>query len=212
MIASLATDPRVVVFDEATAALPAEETRWVLELARRLAAEGKLVLFISHRLPEIRRVADAVTVLRDGDAVLHAPTASRRREHRRGDAGPQAAAAATRRRWRRRARASSSRVRGPLGRARLRDVSFELREGEIVGVGGLQGQGQSALLYALFGLVAARAARSACRDQRVRIRSPRAAFNAGIGLALVPEDRRHEGLIMSQVGARERRAADPRRG
>ncbi len=197
VVSSVATDPRVVVFDEATASLPAEETRWVLELARRLAAEGKLVLFISHRLPEIRQVADAVTVLRDGHAVLTAATADvdddqlveamLGRKPQRLYPPPLAKPGAT----------VNLRVEALSSGSRLTDVSFELHEGEIVGVGGLEGQGQSALLYALFGLAPARG-RIFVRDQPVRIRSPRAAFQAGIGLALVPEDRRREGLILSK--------------
>jgi ribose transport system ATP-binding protein len=197
VIASLATDPRIAVFDEATAALPAEETRWVLELSRRLADSGKLVLFISHRLPEIRQVADEVTVLRDGNAVLHAPMS---------DVGDEALVEAMLGRKPQRLyppplAAPGERVNLRVGDlscdTRLSNVSFELHEGEILGVGGLEGQGQSALLYALFGLVSSRG-QIHVRDERVRIRSPRAAFHAGIGLALVPEDRRREGLIMSK--------------
>jgi ribose transport system ATP-binding protein len=197
VVGSLATDPRIVVFDEATASLPAEETRWVLELARRLAAEGKLVLFISHRLPEIRQVADEVTVLRDGHAVLTSPMGEvddeqlveamlGRKPQRLYP--PALAAPGT---------AVNLRVESLSSGTRLDDVSFSLHEGEIVGVGGLEGQGQSALLYALFGLAPARG-KIFVRDEQVRIRSPRAAFHAGIGLALVPEDRRREGLILSK--------------
>ena len=197
VVASLATDPRIVVFDEATASLPADETRWVLELARRLAAEGKLVLFISHRLPEIRQVADEVTVLRDGNAVLTAPMAN-------VDDDQLVEAMLGRKPQRLYPPALSEpgpvvnlRVEDLSSGGRLSNVSFELREGEIVGVGGLEGQGQSALLYALFGLASSRG-KIFVRDEQVSIRSPRAAFRAGIGLALVPEDRRREGLIASK--------------
>jgi ribose transport system ATP-binding protein len=193
----LASEPRVVVFDEATAGLPAREATWALELARRLAADGKLVLFISHRLPEIRRAADRVTILRDGDAVLadrvealddeQIVEAMLGRKPQRLLPPPLAAP---------RDRVALSVASLSVGH-RLRDVSFELREGEILGVGGLQGQGQSTLLLALFGILRARGA-VAVEGRRVHIRSPHRALHAGIGLALVPEDRRNEGLMVSK--------------
>jgi len=197
VVGSLATDPRIVVLDEATASLPAEATRWVLELARLLAADGKLVLFISHRLPEIRQVADDVTVLRDGRSVLTTAIddvdddglveAMLGRKPQRLYPPPLS----------RPTDVVNLRVESLSSGRRLHDVSLELREGEIVGVGGLEGQGQSTLLYALFGLASHRG-RILVRDVPVSIRSPRAAFRAGIGLALVPEDRRREGLIVSK--------------
>ena len=88
----------------------------------------------------------------------------------------------------------SLQVEGLASGHRLSDISFELHEGEILGVGGLQGQGQSDLLYALFGVAPYRG-QVTISGQRVHIRSPAAAFHAGVGLALVPEDRRREGLI-----------------
>jgi ribose transport system ATP-binding protein len=197
VVASQATDPRVVVFDEATASLPADETRWVLELARRLADDGRLVLFISHRLPEIRQVGDEVTVLRDGRSALTAAMSDVDDD--------QLVEAMLGRKPQRLYPPALSRPRDVVNLRveqlssgnRLSDVSFELHEGEIIGVGGLEGQGQSALLYALFGLAPSRG-KIFVRDQQVSIRSPRAAFSAGIGMALVPEDRRREGLIASK--------------
>jgi ribose transport system ATP-binding protein len=197
VISSLATDPRVVILDEATASLPADETRWVLELARRLAGEGKLVLFISHRLPEIRQVADDVTVLRDGEWVLTSAMSDvaddqlveamlGRKPQRLYPPSLSAPGAAV-----------SLRVENLSSGGRLAGVSFDLHEGEIIGVGGLEGQGQSALLYALFGLAPSRGS-IIVGGERVTIRSPRQAFRAGVGLALVPEDRRREGLIGSK--------------
>jgi ribose transport system ATP-binding protein len=194
VIGALATDPRIVVFDEPTAALPAEEAAWVLGLARRLAEQGKLVLFISHRLQEVDQVADRVTVMRDGRAVLSAPRSEVDHDYlvesmlgrkgtqlyppRQGEVGTSV----------------SLKVEALASGDRLSDITFELREGEILGVGGLQGQGQSSLLYALFGLSPYRG-QVTVSGQRVHIRSPAAAFRAGVGLALVPEDRRREGLI-----------------
>jgi ribose transport system ATP-binding protein len=192
----LASDPHVIVFDEATAGLPAREATWALELARRLAADQKLVLFISHRLPEIRRVADRVTILRDGDAVL-----SDRVEALEDEQVVEAMLGRKPQRLlppaieRPRERVVLS-VKGLSVGHRLRDVSFDLREGEILGVGGLQGQGQSTLLLALFGILRSRG-EVWLNGRRAHIRSPHHALHT-LGLALVPEDRRTEGLLVGK--------------
>lgn len=194
IVASLASEPRILVLDEATASLAADETRWALELARRLAAEGRLVLFISHRLPEIRQVADRVTILRDGRSVLSGSVADL-------DDDQMIEAMLGRKAQRlyppRRTPVSDAvdlAVEGLDVGERVKDVSFELHHGEILGVGGLQGQGQSTLLAALFGLVRSRGTIHV-GGKAVRITSPRAAFRAGVGLALIPEDRRTQGLL-----------------
>ena len=62
----LAKDPRILILDEATSALPAREAEWLLKLTRQLAAEGKLVIFISHRMAEVRAIADRLTIFRNG--------------------------------------------------------------------------------------------------------------------------------------------------
>ena len=62
----LAKDPRILILDEATSALPAREAEWLLELTRQLAAEGRLVIFISHRMAEVRAIADRLTIFRNG--------------------------------------------------------------------------------------------------------------------------------------------------
>lgn len=194
---ALATSPKVVVFDEATAGLPAREAEWALGLAQRLTQEGKLVLFISHRLPEIRRVADRVTILRDGEAVL-----ADRLDQLDDETIVEAMLG------RKPQRLLPPALVPPRERVvlsvndltvghRLRGVSFDLREGEILGVGGLQGQGQSTLLLALFGIVRSRG-QVRIDGKRVQIRSPHKAIKPEIGLALVPEDRRNEGLLVGK--------------
>jgi ribose transport system ATP-binding protein len=197
VIGCLASDPRVVVFDEATAALPTDEANWVLATVRGLADQGKVVLFISHRLQEVEQIADRVTVMRDGRSVLTASTSEvhndqlvqamlGRTDHqlypaRQGAIGENV----------------SLRVKSLASGDVLSDVSFDLRQGEVLGVGGLQGQGQSSLLYALFGLASYRG-HVEVGGKRVHIRSPAGALRAGIGIALVPEDRKREGLIGSK--------------
>jgi ribose transport system ATP-binding protein len=192
---AVAPKPRVLVLDEATSALAPREVEWLLGLARRLAQGGMIVVYISHRLAEVKSVADDVTVFRNGRSV-----------------GTRAAAEATEddivsmmlgRRLERlypekQATAREEialRVRGLELGYRLRNVDLDVREGEIMGVGGLQGQGQLELFLSLFGVVRAKA-HIEVGGKPVRIGSPRQALRAGIGLALVPEDRQNQGLLL----------------
>jgi ribose transport system ATP-binding protein len=197
IVSSVATNPRILVLDEATAALPAAEARWALELAQRLAAQGTLVLFISHRLHECREIASRFTVLRRGKAIRSAAFADLRDEEIIEDMlgrKPRALYPP----------AVTPPRREPLLEVAhlhvadaLHDVSLDLHAGEILGLGGLEGQGQSALMLALFGM-------QPCRGEirvggvPVQIRSPKQAFAAGVGLALVPEDRRYQGLHLDK--------------
>ena len=192
---ALAAEPTVLVLDEATSALSPREVAWLLGQARRLAKEGLLVIFISHRLAEVREVADHITVFRNGRNVgaLAASEATdddivslmlgRKMERlypEREDTATDRVALA---------------VRNLAFGHRLQGVDLDLREGEILGVGGLQGQGQLELFLALFGVIRARG-EIEVGGRRVRIRSPRDALAAGIGMALVPEDRQNQGLLL----------------
>jgi ribose transport system ATP-binding protein len=196
ILKSLAVDARVLVFDEATAALPAAEATWALGVARKVAAAGSVVFFISHRIREIREVADRVTILRSGEAVVSAAI---------GDVSDDAMIEAML------GQKPKAIYPGALSEpnesvvpvavrdlrgGRLRGVSFDLQEGEILGVGGLQGQGQTDLLLALFGMIRSRGD-VMVRGRKLRARSPRHALTAGI--ALVPEDRRLQGLLMTKT-------------
>jgi ribose transport system ATP-binding protein len=191
IVASCALNPRVLVLDEATAALPAAEAEWALGLARRLATDGSLVLFISHRLHECRDVAERFTVLRRGKAIRSGALSDFTDDQIVEDMLGRKPRMLYPPPERPPAERVTLEVRA-LGVAHeLADLSFDLREGEIVGLGGLEGQGQSALLLALFGMKRWQGAVSVAGRQ-VRVRSPSDAFRAGI--ALVPEDRRYQGL------------------
>jgi ribose transport system ATP-binding protein len=192
----LSSRPDVVIFDEATSALAPSETSWLIEQARALAAAGRVVLYISHRMAEIRAVADRVTVFRGGKSVgvrtreeydedeLVGLMVGRRVER----LYPPREDTATER--------VALRVRGlEAGRA-LRGADLELHEGEILGVGGLQGQGQAQLFLALYGALRATGGEIEVFGERVRIRSVRDALAAQIAIALVPEDRRNQGLLL----------------
>jgi ribose transport system ATP-binding protein len=190
----LADDPAVVILDEATSALGPSEVEWLLAQTSRLAAQGKGIVFISHRLAEVQEVADRVTVLRNG---ANAGTWDR------GAVEPdQLIAAMLGRRldqlYPPRARPARAPVllgaRQLASGRRLRDATFDLHEGEILGIAGLEGQGQLELFLALYGMRRSHGEITVAGRPR-RIRSPRDALHAGIGLALVPEDRKSEGIL-----------------
>ena len=194
---ALAKDPRILILDEATSSLPAREAEWLLGLTRQLAAEGKLVIFISHRMGEVRAIADRLTIFRNG-ATVAAHVASEVSDdtivtqmigRQLGRLYPRRTATATAR--------VALQVRDFCSGSRLRDVAFALYEGEVLGVGGLQGHGQRELFQALFG--AARATGTvALWGKPAAISSPRHALTGRDGIALVPEDRRGQGLLLTK--------------
>jgi ribose transport system ATP-binding protein len=190
----LADDPDVVVLDEATSALGPAEVSWLLERAALLASKGKGVIFISHRLAEVEDVSDRVTVLRNG---RNAGTWERGRATR--DVLISAMLGRTLQQlYPERAPAPTPEVllsvRDLSAGRRLKRVGFELHKGEVLGLAGLEGQGQLELFLSLYGVVRSHGTVTVCGERR-HIRSPRDALRAGIGLALVPEDRKNEGIL-----------------
>jgi ribose transport system ATP-binding protein len=187
--------PRILILDEATSALSPREVTWLLGLCRRLAATGTTVIYISHRLSEVREVADTCTVFRNGRHVGTQPMrdldddqiVSMMLGRVRDRLYPERNPTATDR--------TLLSVRNLRYGVRLRDVSFDLHEGEILGIGGLQGQGQAELVLSLYGIHHFQGT-VAINGRRVRIANPRDALAAGIGLALVPEDRKNQGLLL----------------
>ncbi len=193
----LARRPAVLILDEATSALAPRETGWLLDLSTRLARDGLLVIFISHRLAEVRAVADRITVFRNGTTVATYPTASVSDEQiiadmlgRRMDRlYPPRVATATGR--------IALKVRDLCVGSRLAGLDLDLREGEVLGVAGLQGHGQRELFQALFG-VSRSGGTIEVHGRPVPIGSPRQALSAAAGIALVPEDRRNHGLLLTK--------------
>jgi ribose transport system ATP-binding protein len=205
--AALARRADVLVLDEPTAALNAPESEALFTHVDRLRAEGAGVLFISHRLADVARVADRVTVLRDGRLVATRPAGELARDELvrlmigrelavlpsrearpPADAGSGTCAAASR-------ALSALRIEGFTGPG-FADVGFEVRRGEILGLAGLVGAGRTELLRAIFGADRRRSGRIYLRGEghEVRIDSPRDAVREG--LAFVTEDRKAEGLLL----------------
>jgi ribose transport system ATP-binding protein len=192
---ALARDARLIVFDEPTSSLTQRETDRLYEVIDELKRQGVAVLYISHRLAEVKRVADRVTVLRDGKNAGELP-----REGINHDALVRLMVGRDLKQlYPRNHRAKPDApvrldVRGLTRAGAEQPVSFALRAGEIVGMAGLVGAGRTELAEALFGVRPITGGEVLLDGAPLRIAHPRQAMDAG--LVLVPEDRRHHGLVL----------------
>ena len=190
---ALGADARVLIMDEPTASLSEEETQNLFRVIRELRGAGAGIIYISHRLDELPVIADRVTVLRDGRTIDTREMALvDRSELIRMMVGRELSAV-------------FPKVSVELGEtvlevrslgcrvAGVRDVTFSVRAGEILGLAGLVGAGRTELAKTLFGLTAADGGTILLRGEAVSISSPSQA--AELGIAYVPEDRRRHGII-----------------
>jgi len=187
---------KLLILDEPTACLPEEQVRQLFEVVRGLRAEGLGLVYISHRLDELFELADRVTVLRDGATVAtHRMSEVTKDDLIRLMVGRELSALfPTRSAAFDPAAPVLLGVRGLTCQASgLRDVSFELRAGEILGLAGLVGSGRTELARALFGLTPADGGQVTLAGRELAIDSPSTAIAAG--LAYVPEDRRRHGIV-----------------
>ncbi|GAA0996060.1 sugar ABC transporter ATP-binding protein [Acrocarpospora macrocephala] len=193
LVRVLAQEPRVVILDEPTAALPDRQVEWLAGHMRRLRDAGCCVIFTSHRWREIEQLADRVTVFRNGtqvatrDRISEAEAVTLMSGRTLAGTYPDISALPV--------GETVLRV-DELAGGRLRKVSFDLRRGEILGVGGLAGQGQRDLFLTLFGARRAAAGTVSIGGEQVVIRRPKDAIRVGLGIAYVPEDRKAEGLFL----------------
>jgi ribose transport system ATP-binding protein len=194
---ALAQNCQLLILDEPTAALTDPEIDHLFSNVRRLQAEGVGVIYISHRMDEIRRIANRTTVLRDGRRVAThnaaEVTPSELVREMVGHDLPERQPSAERS-----ARQMALRVRNLSAGARVRDVSFEARTGEIVGLAGLIGSGRTETLRAIFGADRKEGGEIflGTSAQPVVIKEPSDAVRSGIGM--VPEDRKIDGLLLAQ--------------
>ena len=192
---ALSCQARLLVLDEPTSSLSEAETEALFATLRRLRGQGVGIIYISHRLGEILRLADRITVLRDGHSIGTQPAAAvNQRELVRwmvgrdvADHGPPASP---------RPGDVALEVR-QLRSARVSGVSLELRYGEVLGLAGLVGAGRTELARALFGIDPIDSGEIRVDGRRVVLRHPRDALAAGI--VLVPEDRKRQGLVILQT-------------
>jgi general nucleoside transport system ATP-binding protein len=198
ILKALYREARILILDEPTAVLTPQEAEALFATLRAMAAEGRTVIFISHKLHEVKAVADRVTVLRGGRSVATVQIADAnprqlaalmvgrdvelaRRLERETPPGDDAALAV-----------EELTVRGDRGEESVRDVSFVVRDGEIVGVAGVAGNGQRELAEAVTGMRAPSRGTVRVHGRRLRLGDPRSAIRAGV--AHVPEDRLGTGV------------------
>jgi ABC-type sugar transport system ATPase subunit len=197
---ALSREARIVVMDEPTSTLNEAETERLFGIVRRLRDSGVAVVFISHKLEEIYRIADRIVVLRDGRLVGAAPAADlppgKLIQWMVGRTIDQFFPKHTCEPGEELLRVEGLSLRDIGSNRRLvADVSFSLRGGEIVGLAGLRGAGNSELLGALFGRYGRRVSGRVCvRGQAVRITAPNQAIRSRI--ALVTNDRKAYGLVL----------------
>jgi ribose transport system ATP-binding protein len=198
MARALSRDARLIVMDEPSAVLDADEVDNLFRVVRELTAAGVAVVYISHRLDEIRRIGDRVTVLKDGRTVARdlpaarTPTAEvirlmtgRSIEYAFPDRDPAPAGDVV------------LEVEGLGRRGEFADVSFSVRAGEVVGLAGLVGSGRSEILETVYGARRAATGTVRVRGRELRPGSVPAAVRAGLGLA--PEERKSQGLLMTEA-------------
>ncbi|GLY65398.1 sugar ABC transporter ATP-binding protein [Amycolatopsis taiwanensis] len=193
---ALSHEPRVLIMDEPTAALNDAEVETLHELIRRFVRPGTGAIYISHRMEEIRRIADRVTVIRDGEYIDTLEVASA--------STPDIIARMVGRAIDTEARPEGVRadrdvllsVRGLTTKALLKDVSFDLQHGEILGFAGLMGAGRTEVARALVGADKIEAGLISLRGKEVRISTPADAARLGIGY--LSEDRKRFGLLLEQ--------------
>jgi ribose transport system ATP-binding protein len=195
---ALARKPRILILDEATSALTAADVTKIFAVLKRLRSDGMALLYISHRMHEIAELADECTVFRNGRKIETYRAGSKTdtqvvelmigREYK--NVFPPKPV-------------KKPDVKSPVLQTinlswtdRLRDISLTVQSGEIIGLGGLDGQGQRDLLLALFGVLRGCSGQVLIDGALVKINSPTMAKSEQIGMALIPEDRKTEGLML----------------
>ncbi|PZF77369.1 D-xylose ABC transporter ATP-binding protein [Aestuariivirga litoralis] len=193
---ALAQDARVLIMDEPTAALAEHDVQRLMSIVRNLRKRGVAIVYVSHRMPEIFALADRVTVLRDGHLVgtkavseVDEPTLvsmmvgrpiDRLYPAKQGEDGDVVLELAN-----------------VAHRSVVRDISFQIRRGEILGLAGLVGSGRTETALTIFGITPATAGQILIDGKPVTITSPEQARD--LRIAYVPEDRAHQGLIRPQT-------------
>lgn len=197
IIKTLAKDPKVVILDEPTSALAEDRVKWLLRIARKMADDGRIVIFISHRMAEIFGGCDNVTVFRNGENVgeralsqtnpdeLVAMMLGRRQEGyfpERIDYSEDKIMLET---------------RGLCLGGRLCDANIQVKKGEVMGIGGLADQGQSELFQTLSGVLVPSEGEILIDGEVKHLKNPTESIRQGV--ALIPEDRGNQGLVLPQT-------------
>jgi rhamnose transport system ATP-binding protein len=193
IIKALSTDARILIMDEPTASLTKEEIDYLFTITKKLRGEGTGIIFISHRLEEVFEIADRVTVIRDGKIV-----GTIDREHLQVDELVKMMVG-------RNLKTLYPKEEVPIGKTVLKadglsragefnDISFEVREGEIVGIAGLVGAGRTEVARTIFGVESLEGGKIYIEGREVKIENPKQALEQGI--AYLSESRGEYGLVL----------------
>lgn len=191
---AVSMDARMIILDEPTAALGEDEIEQLHRLLRRMRDDGCAVLYVSHRLDEVERIVDEVTILRGGRVVAEAGTT----DINVADIVAAMVGSAVSEHYPKERNATKRvvlRARGLATANGLHDAAFDLHAGEVLGLGGVLGSGRTELARALFGVDRLTGGQLTLNGTPLRLRNERDAIRAG--LALVPENRKTDGLFFN---------------
>jgi ABC-type sugar transport system ATPase subunit len=195
VLRALVRDARLIVMDEPTAALTRAEADRLLDITRDLRRDGVTVIFVSHFLGDVLALCDTITVLKDGRHVQTTPAAQETQESLvTAMLGRSVDVQFPPRRPRPANAETVLRVTGLTREPAFRDVSLEVRRGEIVGLAGLVGSGRTEIARAIFGADQPERGTIEIAGRTVSLRSPRSGIRQGI--AMLPESRKDQGLVM----------------
>jgi len=191
IVKAVSYNARIIIMDEPTSAITGREVAKLFEIIQSLKARGIAIIYISHKMDEIFRIADTITVLRDGQCITTRP--AKELDHDTlvklmvgreiSELFPPVNAAKG---------AVSLEVEGLARRGKFQDINFKARKGEVLGFAGLMGAGRTEIMETIFGLERADAGAIKVNGERVRIQSPGGAIRQRI--ALITEDRQLKGL------------------
>lgn len=199
---AISRKPKILLLDEPTSALTSQDVDWLRRRVAQCTRDGVTIVFITHRMPEVRELCTSLSIIRNGvcvgsyrtsdidDAEVFRLIMGRTL----GSAYPPRPAPVPS------SQAPVLNVRGLRAGNRLHEISLSVRPGECLGIAALQGMGQLELFKALFGLAPATAGTIEVNGQAVTIRSPGDAIAADVGMSLVPEERKTEGLVLNLTG------------
>ncbi len=194
---ALGRNPQLLILDEATSALTAADVERVFTLLTRLRDEGLSILYISHRMNEIETLADTCTVFRNGRSIETFAQGSKTPDEIVHLMIGRSITQVFPKKPQRETRPEPLlEVEGLSWEGQLKDVNLGVGSGEIVGLGGLEGQGQQQLVLALFGVLRGVSGEVRLKGRRISLSGPAAAKAPDVGIAMIPEDRKTDGLLL----------------
>jgi len=189
---ALSFDSRLIIMDEPSSSLTADELKALFKIIGDLRAKGVTIVYISHKLDEIFQLCDIVTIIRDGKLIDTKPVG----EYTRNDMIAKMIGREIENEYPERPHAAGETLMkvDNIRTRKLKDISFELKKGEILGFVGLVGAGRTEIVRAIYGADKARELKILLNGHPVKIKKPRDGMKEGLGL--LPEDRKLEGLVL----------------